>query len=72
MTMNKDTLYVKRKRPTDMLLLAAIYVSATLAVALLLGIILYVFVKPVEYPVHHRDHSVDRDPHRRGKCHLPE
>ena len=29
--MNKDTLYVKRKRPTDMLLLAAIYVSATLA-----------------------------------------
>ena len=30
--MNKDTLYVKRKRPTDMLLLAAIYVSATLAV----------------------------------------
>lgn len=28
--MNKDTLYVKRKRPTDMLLLAAIYVSATL------------------------------------------
>lgn len=98
MTMNKDTLYVKRKRPTDMLLLAAIYVSATLAVALLLGIILYVFVKgirtvnwaffndgdqcqkadhrycgqPVEYPVHHRDHSVDRDPHRRGKCHLSE
>ena len=39
--MNKDTLYVKRKRPTDMLLLAAIYISATLAVALLLGIILY-------------------------------
>ena len=32
--MNKDTLYVKRKRPTDMLLLAAIYISATLAVAL--------------------------------------
>ena len=31
--MNKDTLYVKRKRPTDMLLLAAIYISATLAVA---------------------------------------
>ena len=27
MTMNKDTLYVKRKRPTDMLLLAAIYIS---------------------------------------------
>lgn len=47
MTMNKDTLYVKRKRPTDMLLLAAIYVSATLAVALLLGIILYVFVKGI-------------------------
>ena len=97
--MNKDTLYVKRKRPTDMLLLAAIYVSATLAVALLLGIILYVFVKGIRavnwaflttvtsarkqttgiagnllflYPVHHRDHSVDRDPHRRGKCHLPE
>lgn len=45
--MNKDTLYVKRKRPTDMLLLAAIYVSATLAVALLLGIILYVFVKGI-------------------------
>ena len=39
--MNKDTLYVKRKRPTDMLLLAAIYVSATLAVAL------YVFVKGI-------------------------
>ena len=37
--MNKDTLYVKRKRPTDMLLLAAIYISATLAVALLLGLI---------------------------------
>ena len=47
MTMNKDTLYVKRKRPTDMLLLAAIYISATLAVALLLGIILYVFVKGI-------------------------
>ena len=47
MTMNKDTLYVKRKRPTDMLLLAAIYVSATLAVAFLLGIILYVFVKGI-------------------------
>ena len=47
MTMDKDTLYVKRKRPTDMLLLAAIYVSATLAVALLLGIILYVFVKGI-------------------------
>ena len=45
--MNKDTLYVKRKRPTDMLLLAAIYISATLAVALLLGIILYVFVKGI-------------------------
>ena len=46
--MNKDTLYVKKKNaPTDMLLLAAIYVSATLAVALLLGIILYVFVKGI-------------------------
>ena len=45
--MNKDTLYVKRKRPTDMLLLEAIYISATLAVALLLGIILYVFVKGI-------------------------
>ena len=45
--MNKDTLYVKRKRPTDMLLLAAIYISATLAVALLLGIILYVFIKGI-------------------------
>ena len=45
--MDKDTLYVKRKRPTDMLLLAAIYISATLAVALLLGIILYVFVKGI-------------------------
>ena len=72
--MNKDTLYVKRKRPTDMLLLAAIYVSATLAVALLLGIILYVFVKGIRTVnwAHHRDHSVDRDPHRRGKCHLSE
>ncbi len=30
-----------------MLLLAAIYVSATLAVAFLLGIILYVFVKGI-------------------------
>ena len=38
MTMNKDTLYVKRKRPTDMLLLAAIYVSATLAVLSLIHI----------------------------------
>ena len=45
--MNNDTLYVKRKRPTDMLLLLAIYVSATLAVVLLLGIILYVFVKGI-------------------------
>jgi len=45
--MNKDTLYVKRKRPTDMLLRAAIYISATLAVAILLGIILYVFVKGI-------------------------
>ena len=92
--MNKDTLYVKRKRPTDMLLLAAIYISATLAVALLLGIILYVFMKgiphrelgifndcdqcqktdhrycrqPVKYSVHHRDHSVDRDPHGVGSA----
>ena len=32
--MDKDTLYVKRKRPTDILLLTAIYISATLAVAL--------------------------------------
>ena len=45
--MDKDTLYVKRKRPTDILLLTAIYISATLAVALLLGIILYVFVKGI-------------------------
>ena len=35
--MNKDTLYVKRKRPTDMLLLAAIYISATLAGGPFLG-----------------------------------
>ena len=34
--MNKDTLYIKRKRPADLLLLAAIYISATLAVVLLL------------------------------------
>jgi len=70
--MNKDTLYVKRKRPTDMLLLAAIYVSATLAVALLLGIILYVFVKGIRAVNWAFLTTVTSDPHRRGKCHLPE
>lgn len=47
MTMNKDHLICKKKTPHRHLLLAAIYVSATLAVALLLGIILYVFVKGI-------------------------
>ena len=83
--MNKDTLYVKRKRPTDMLLLAAIYISATLAVALLLGIILYVFVKGI--PRFEREQKLTRDyyvqlyeknektrarQHRNDGYHLPE
>lgn len=43
--MSSDTLMVKRKRPVDMLLLTAIYISASLSVVLLLGIIGYVFAK---------------------------
>lgn len=39
------TLMVKKKRPMDMILKAAIYVSASVSVILLIGIIGYVFVK---------------------------
>lgn len=44
---NSTTLYGHRKRPTDALLKAAIYISASLSVVLLLGIIGYVFVKGI-------------------------
>lgn len=43
--MSSATLMVKRKRPVDTLLKVAIYISASLSVILLLGIIGYVFVK---------------------------
>ena len=43
--MNSGTLMVKKRRPVDMLQKAAIYVSAFIAVALLIGIIGYVFYK---------------------------
>ncbi len=39
------TLMQKKKRPTDMLLKTAIYLSAMIAVVLILGIIIYVFMK---------------------------
>lgn len=37
----------KRKRPTDMLMYLAIYISSAFSVLLLLGIILYVFIKGI-------------------------
>lgn len=43
--MNSATLFRKRKRPTDTFLKALIYMAAFISVALLLGIIGYVFVK---------------------------
>lgn len=43
--MIKNSIMVKRKHPKDRLLLTAIYLSATVSVLLLLGIISYVFVK---------------------------
>lgn len=45
--MNSDTLMVKRKRPVDTLQKIAIYLSASIAVLLLLGIIGYVFYKGI-------------------------
>lgn len=42
-----NTLMKKRKRPLDTVLLAAVYISASLSVILLLGIIGYVFVKGI-------------------------
>ena len=45
--MNSDTLMVKRKRPMEMLQKIAIYLSASVAVILLLGIIGYVFYKGI-------------------------
>lgn len=45
--MSSSTLMVKRKRPVDMLQKLAIYVSASIAVILLLGIIGYVFYKGI-------------------------
>lgn len=45
--MSSGTLMVKRKRPVDTLLKVAIYISASISVILLLGIIGYVFVKGI-------------------------
>ena len=45
--MNNESICAKRRHPADTLLLAAIYVCAAFSVALLLGIILYVFVKGI-------------------------
>lgn len=45
--MNSSTLMIKRKRPVDMLQKLAIYMSASIAVILLLGIIGYVFYKGI-------------------------
>lgn len=45
--MSSGTLMVKRKRPVDALLKIAIYISASISVILLLGIIGYVFVKGI-------------------------
>lgn len=45
--MNSSALMRKRKRPLDTLLKAAIYISASISVILLLGIIGYVFVKGI-------------------------
>lgn len=45
--MSSGTLMVKRKRPLDTLLKIAIYISASISVVLLLGIIGYVFVKGI-------------------------
>ena len=42
-----NTLMKKRKRPLDTVLLAAVYISASLSVILLLGIIGFVFVKGI-------------------------
>ncbi len=42
---NAKTIMIKKKRPLDMLMKAAIYLSASISVVLLLGIIGYVFVK---------------------------
>lgn len=44
---SSNTLMRKRKRPVDTVLLAAIYISAFFSVALLVGIIGYVFVKGI-------------------------
>ena len=46
--MNDNTLMRKRKRPLDMILRAAIYISASVSVLLLLGMIGYVFVKGIQ------------------------
>lgn len=45
--MSSGTLMVKRKHPVDTLLKVAIYISASISVILLLGIIGYVFVKGI-------------------------
>lgn len=45
--MRKDSITVKRRRPMDTFLVAAIYISASLSVLLLLGIIGYVFIKGI-------------------------
>ncbi len=47
-TLNTDTsIYNKRRRPPDMLMYLAIYVCSAFSVLLLLGIIIYVFVKGI-------------------------
>lgn len=46
--MNDNTLMRKRKRPLDMILRAAICISASVSVLLLLGMIGYVFVKGIQ------------------------
>lgn len=43
--MNSNTLFIKKKRPADMLLKFAIYMASVISVTLLLGIIGYVFYK---------------------------
>lgn len=43
--MHKESLYQRRKRPLDVLLKTAVYLSAALSVILLAGIIGYVFMK---------------------------
>lgn len=45
--MSNSSLFQKRKRPADMALKAAVYISALFSVALLLGIIGYMFIKGI-------------------------